>query len=127
METFRENPVLIMLQISGVLRAKCVGLEQIPIHQIAITIVSSRAVNARPDFPGARAGQTQIVDEKIQILIVDRISQCRGQHAFRVRRSAKNAATVTPSDNRLECLDRVDYYIRTLGATIEEEQSGENN
>src|ERR1019366_8482658 len=116
LKTFGKNPVLIINQITSILRVQRVALEQIPVNDIAVAVVVASSVNAWADLPSPRSRQPQIVNQVIQILMIHRISQRRRQHGGRSRRPAENPATVTPAFDRLKSLRPVNHHVRALPA-----------
>ena len=108
-----QDAVLEVEQISGIPRPHRVAFEQIPIHDIAIAMIVARAVNARTDVPGPGAGEAQIVQQIIEILVVDRIRCGWVQHAGGPAGPAENAATVAPAINSLKRLDRLEDNVGT--------------
>src|ERR1017187_3620971 len=109
-----QDAVLEVEQIVGIGSGKRVRLEQIPINDITVAVVSASPVYPRPDFPGPRAGEPQIVGEIIQVLVVDRIGDRRRQHAIGPLSSAEDSPTVPPALDRLKGLVPVNHHV---GAT----------
>jgi hypothetical protein len=105
---------LVVKQISRIGGRERVGLEQTPIHNVAIAVISARPINARPDFGRPSASQTKVVRQIIKVLKIDSLSDGWVQHGVRSLRWPKNSAAMPPSIDYLKGLMRIDYHIRTL-------------
>jgi hypothetical protein len=106
-----ENSVLEIDEITGTGSIQCIPLKQVPVNDVAVTVVIPGAVDPRPDFPRSRASESQVVGEVIQVLVVDRLGDGWSQHAQRSACPAENSAAVAPSGDGLKSLRRIDQGV----------------
>ncbi len=105
---------------------KRVRLEQIPIHHIAVAMVHARPINAWPHLPSSRTGESQVINQIVQVFIVYRIGDAWIQHGIGDFGCPKDSSAMAPAQYGLIGMGRVKHHVHGIGSTADNAEHQEN-